>query len=147
MRWLCWRTVVLAGLLLWRMPDGPPGLPAVRPVLALTLAWLICSPQQRAWYDVLIFPLVALMPATRLDWIVIGRGLLGALGQLPGNTLGGKMAPYWLRHTDSVLYGYLVPLGLAVLAIALVWLCVTRRMSGSGLAGGRLAPPDPLASG
>ena len=140
-------TVVLAGLLLWRMPDGPPGLPAVRPVLALTLAWLICSPQQRAWYDVLIFPLVALMPATRLDWIVIGRGLLGALGQLPGNTLGGKMAPYWLRHTDSLLYGYLVPLGLAVLAIALVWLCVARRMSGSGFAGGRLAPPDPLASG
>jgi hypothetical protein len=140
-------TVVLAGLLLWRMPAGPPGLPAVRPVLALTLAWLICSPQQRAWYDVLIFPLLALMPATRLDWIVLARGFLGAVGQLPGNALGGKMAPYWLRHTDAVLYGYLVPMALAGLAIALVWLCVTRRIDKAALSAGRLAPPEPLASG
>jgi hypothetical protein len=140
-------TLVLAGLLLWRMPAGPPGLPAVRPVLALILAWLICSPQQRAWYDVLIFPLLALMPATRLDWIVVARGFLGAVGQLPGNALGGKLAPYWLRHTDAVLYGYLVPLALTGLAIALVWLCVTRRIDRTARAAGGLVPPEPLASG
>jgi len=141
-------TVLLACLLLWRLPAGPPGLPAVRPALALTLAWLICSPQQRAWYDVLVFPLLAVMPATRLDWIVMAKAAAGAVGQLPGNMVGHRILPLWVQRIDVPVYGYLVPLALTGVAIALVWLCLTRRMDRGALALGNLAsPPRPLASG
>ncbi len=122
-------TVVLAGLLLWRMPAGPPGLPAVRPVLALTLAWLVWSPLQRAWYDVLLFPLLALMPATRLDWIVLGRAFVEAFSQLPGSVLSNKATPPGLLHGLHLLYFDLGPLALAGTAAALAWLCLTRRLS------------------
>ena len=49
-------SVLLAVLLLWRLPSGPSGLPFTRPALALSLAWLICTPQQRPWYDAMILP-------------------------------------------------------------------------------------------
>jgi hypothetical protein len=120
-------SVALAGLLLWGLPAGPPGLPGVRPVLAVTLAWLVWSPHQRAWYDVMIFPLLALMPATRLDWIVLARALTGAIGQLPGRIVSNKLLPPELVHLDQLLYVYLAPLALIVLAVALGWLCLTRQ--------------------
>jgi hypothetical protein len=121
-------TVALAGLLLWRMPAGPPALPAVRPVLALTLAWLVWSPLQRAWYDVLLFPLLALMPATRLDWIVLARAFVGAFAQLPGNTISNRAIPAGLLHATHLLWFYLAPLALLGLALFLAWMCLTMQL-------------------
>jgi hypothetical protein len=118
--------VALAGLLLWGLPAGAPGLPGVRPVLAVTLAWLVWSPHQHAWYDVMLFPLLALMPATRLDWIVLARALTGAAGQLPGRIVSNKLLPPELVHLDHLLYVYLAPLALIALAAVLSWLCLTR---------------------
>jgi hypothetical protein len=118
-------SVITAGLLLWKMPAGPARLPAVRPVLALTLAWLIWSPQQRAWYDVLIFPLLALMPMTRLDWIALARGAAGAIGQLPANTIAPKAPPPWLSHLERVLELSVVPCVLVALALVLLVLCLS----------------------
>jgi hypothetical protein len=120
-------SAVLVVLLLWRMPAGPAQLPAVRPVLALTLAWLVWSPLQRAWYDVLLFPLLALMPATRLDWLLLGRALLGAIGQMPGDIIPNKVQPLDLVAAERLVSFYLVPLGLVVVAAVLAWLCLTRQ--------------------
>jgi hypothetical protein len=117
---------IMAALLLWKMPAGPSGLPAVRPVLALTLAWLIWSPSQHAWYDVLIFPLLALMPATRVDWLVLARAAAGALGQLPANTLSPKLRPLWLDDTDQVVRHDVLPWVLVGMAAVLLWLCFNR---------------------
>ena len=58
---------VLAVILLWRMPIGSRNFTAVRVALALSLAWLIASPQQEPWYYVMVFPLLAVVPASRLD--------------------------------------------------------------------------------
>jgi hypothetical protein len=121
-------SIALAGLLLWRMPAGPAQLPAVRPVLALTLAWLVWSPVQRAWYDVLLFPLVALMPATRLDWLVLGRALLGAIGQLPGDIIPNKVQPVDLVAFQRLVSFYLIPLALLGVALVLAWLCLNRQL-------------------
>jgi hypothetical protein len=134
-------TIVLAGLLLWGLPAGPSALPAVRPVLALTLAWLVFSPLQRPWYDVLLFPLLALMPATRLDWIVLGRAVAGAVGSLPGFY---PDSPLWLVHSEHLLYGFLVPLTLVCLAATLAWLCLTRQI---GIDTTGLSPPPPVPLG
>jgi hypothetical protein len=52
--------IAFVAILLWRMPAGPPSLPVARPALALTLAWLMVSPQQRHWYDAMLFALPAM---------------------------------------------------------------------------------------
>jgi hypothetical protein len=117
----------LATLLLWRMPDGRPGPPAVRVALALTLAWLVTSPQQRPWFDAMIFPLLALMPATRLDWIALGRLVAASAAELPGVTFYPGLRPHWLAQLADVISRGLAPIALTVLAAALIWLCVNQR--------------------
>ena len=77
-------TLALALLLLWRLPPGYPALPAVRPAAALALGWLVIFPVQAPWYDALIFPLLALMPASWLDYLLIARCLLLSEMLLPG---------------------------------------------------------------
>jgi phosphotransferase system glucose/maltose/N-acetylglucosamine-specific IIC component len=131
---------VLAVIFLWRLPAGPASLPAVRPALAVSLAWLMVSPQQRPWYDAMLFPLVALMPATRLDWIVLFRGTAGAIAELPGITYYLSLHPGWLSRTGETFSLYLVPACLTLAIAAALVLCWT----------GRWAPgrrPDGRASG
>jgi hypothetical protein len=115
-------SAVLAAILLWRMPQGPRELPAVRIALALALGLLILSPQQTAWYDAMIFPLLAVMPATRLDWIVVGRATaLAAISQ----PYFVRLDPAWLITIEnSKLTSPNLVLG--ALVIALLWLCTTR---------------------
>jgi Glycosyltransferase family 87 len=128
-------TAVLAPVLLWRLPPGLAGWPFIRPVLAVSLAWLICSPQQRPWFDTMIFPLLALMPATRLDWIVAARAVIGSLGELPGLGYSSALHPAPLRALVNVVVHDVVPAALIVVIGALVWLCVTRRWRPGGRAG------------
>src|SRR5262245_27761364 len=65
--------VAVGWLLLHRLPDGAEGWPAVRPVLALSLAWLLVWPFERPWYDARVFCLLDLFPPSRLDWQVVHR--------------------------------------------------------------------------
>jgi hypothetical protein len=123
-------SVVLAAFLLWRMPRGLAQFPAVRPALALILAWLILSPQQRTWCDVMIFALLALMPATKLDWIALVRAAVTAIAQLPGATTRATN-PLWLQRYAGALNTLLVPVAIALLTITLIWLCLTQSAAGS----------------
>src|SRR3984885_9981973 len=68
----------VAVLAVARFPDRTPGLPAVAPALALSLAWLFVTAFQRPWYDVMAISLLALYSASRLDWVVLIRLLAGA---------------------------------------------------------------------
>src|SRR5713226_9030746 len=150
---------VLAPVLLWRLPSGsanpsgsasPAGLPFARPVLAVSLAWLICTPQQRPWYDAMIFPLLALMPATRLDWIVVVRAVATAAGELPGVAFYRGLHPPWLGSAVYITTRGVVPITLVAVAAALVWLCVTGRWvpgGRAGQAGGGRPLPDLAESG
>jgi len=129
-------SVVLAAFLLARMPAGPAEFPAVRPALTLMLAWLILSPQQRTWYDVMIFPLLALMPVTRLDWIALARAAVTAIAQLPGVTTPAS-TPLWLQRDVNALNTVLAPAAIAVLVLSLIGLCLAGRMAGAAV---RAAP-------
>ena len=124
--------VLLAGLLLWRMPAGLDRQPAVRVALALTLAWLVTSPQQRPWFDAMLFPLLALTPATRLDWIALGRLVAASAAELPGITFYTGLRPHWLAVVADVISRGLAPIALTGLTVALIWLCVTRRWTPEG---------------
>jgi hypothetical protein len=118
-------SAVLAAVLLWRMPSGSRDLPPVRVALAATLALLVLSPQQQPWYAALIFPLLALFPASRLDWVAVALASATAMGELPVVFLTG-LDPAWLAK--SALTG---ELGIVLLCVTeagftLLWLCFTR---------------------
>ena len=123
---------VLAAILLWGLPAGPAGLLAARPTLAVTFAWLIASPQQRPWYDVMLFPLLAMMPATRLDLIVMFRAAVAALAELPGVTFFTSLRPAWLSGVGGVLSAHLVPWALTLTVVVLLLFCFTGRWTSTG---------------
>jgi hypothetical protein len=156
----------VALLLLWRLPDGFASRPAVRPALALSLAWLLTWPYQRAWYDAMVFCLIALYPATRLDWPLLARLAAAALYSTPG--MPGRLPVRWLSaisHADTSL---VVPLVRLLALAAVVTLCLTgiwyagqppprlrlprlsaasRPLSGRRTAGGGRAPAAPATAG
>lgn len=79
-------TVAVAALLIRGLPAESADCPApgVRLVLALAVASLVVLPVQTPWYDALIFVLLALMPASGLDYLLIARCLLLTELVLPG---------------------------------------------------------------
>lgn len=114
----------LAALLLWKLPRVTPRWPAVPVALSLSMAWIFLFPFQRPWYDVMIIGLLALYPASRMDWIVLVRLGFGAVTYIAAVTLSihdelGRLQYFegdWLTSTVRLLS-----------VIALVWLCVTGR--------------------
>jgi hypothetical protein len=114
----------LAFLLLWRLPDAVPELPAIQPALAVGVAWLFLWYYQLPWYDVLIIALLALYPASRLDYVVMVQLTASAFAQMPG---GSPFEPPlgWLRtFSHQVWFGW-TPLVLIGSAAAVVMLCVS----------------------
>ena len=117
--------LALALLLLWRMPGGRPGLPAIRPGLALTIAWLFVWPYQLPWYDAMLICLLMLYPASRLDWLVLIRLMAGTTALMPGNpTMPHSQLLASMARADQHV---IVPLILLAATISLVVLCVTGR--------------------
>lgn len=114
----------LALVLLWRLPPGPPDLPGVRVALALSLALLIASPYQQAWYDAMFFPLFAVIAASRLDWIAAAHAIALSVISVP-YSFSNSHPPWW---SQLERFGSFVPVALALTATgaALLWLCWTR---------------------
>jgi hypothetical protein len=120
--------LLLAGvavLLLWRLPDGVPDFPAIRPALALALAWLFIWPYQLPWYDAMAFCLLALYPASRIDWLVLARLTAATFALMPGNA-GFPPERLLAAMTSDSLFWW-APVVLLAAAVALVWLCLTDR--------------------
>jgi hypothetical protein len=129
----------VALLALLRFPDLVPLRPAVAPALALSLAWLFVTPFQRPWYDVMAIALLALYPASWLDWVVLIRLLAGATVYV--QAVQSPAEPHWLYDLGQFNGTWLTP-GIRLLAVvALVWLCVSGRWgwrSRSAVSPGRL---------
>jgi hypothetical protein len=120
----------MAALLLRRMPAGDPLRPAIRPAIAIGLAWLVIWPYQLPWYDAMIICVLALYPASRIDWLVLLRLCAATLANMPGNPFGvsgGK-----LRAFDVFVVHVLTPTVLLGCAVALVWFAITGRWGISG---------------
>jgi hypothetical protein len=115
----------VAVLAVLRMPDRVPGMPAVTPALALSLAWLFVTAYQRPWYDVMALSLLALYSASRLDWVVLIRLLAGATVYV--QAVQSPAEPHWLADIGQFDGAWLTP-GVRLLAtVALVWLCLSGR--------------------
>jgi hypothetical protein len=122
----------LAVILLWRLPATTtlptgPGRPEVAACVSFAAgaALLMASPLQHPWYDPLIFPLLALMPWTRIDGLMELRLLAGSLGYLPGvPLLTGERWPWplsWIRAEVNNWWMSAV-LGVLAICVALVLL-------------------------
>jgi hypothetical protein len=114
--------VGVAVLALRRLPPGAVTRPAIRPTVALCAAWLFLWPYQLPWYDAMIICVLILYPASRLDWLVLGRLAAGTISNMPGN-------PYLQRSrlllvTDHFAVRALAPIIMLAAAITLVALCL-----------------------
>jgi hypothetical protein len=134
---------VLAAALLARLPDAVPDLPAIQPALAIGAAWLFLWYYQLPWYDTMIIALLALYPASRLDYVVMVQLAAGSFAMMPG---GDPFEPPlgWLRTSSHAIWFAWAPLVLLAAVVAVVLLCVSRAWNvGPRLAGrypGALAP-------
>jgi hypothetical protein len=76
--------LIVGGVLAWRTPPGPADLPELRPMLICALAVVLGGIVQYPWYDAMFFPLLALLPESRLDAWLVGRTALISVLVLPG---------------------------------------------------------------
>jgi hypothetical protein len=111
----------VAILALLRFPDGTPSMPALSPALALSLAWLLVWSYQRPWYDVMIIGLLAVYPASRLDWLVLIRLIVAAPVYMPG--IPGN-PPAWINHVVSIEGLDVSSYARLVVAVGFVVLCL-----------------------
>jgi len=113
----------MAALLLWRLPPGDLRRPALRPAIALSLAWLVVWPYQLPWYDAMIICVLVLYPASRLDWLVLARLCAATIANMPGNVGGVPVRS--LRRFDAFLVHGFAPVVLFGAAVAVVLLAVS----------------------
>jgi hypothetical protein len=117
--------IAVAILAYRRMPAGYQTRPVFRVALVLSAAWLFFWPYQFPWYDAMLICLLMFYPATRLDWLVLGRLAIGNLPNTPGNPFGPPGHVVYFVHHLIVLV--ITPLALFAAAIGLVWLCLSGR--------------------
>lgn len=117
--------LAVAALLLWHLPDGVPALPAVQPALAISVAWIFLWPYEFPWYDAAALCLLALYPASRLDWLVLIRLTTATFAFMPGNA--GFPVQHVLRVITRDTLFYVAPAILLACAVGLVWLGLTQR--------------------
>jgi hypothetical protein len=131
----------VAVLAFFRLPDRVPGLPAVSPTLALSLAWIFFWPFQRPWYDVMIIALLALYPASGLDVIVLVRLGFAAVTYMEA---GRVFRMPWFQHIQFIEGEWITSAVRFLTAAALIWMCVTDRWGGRP---DRLSPDAPAGAG
>jgi len=116
--------IMVALLLLFRLPDRVPGLPAVTPALALSLGWIFFWPFQRPWYDVMIIAPLALYPRSRLDMLVLIRLCFGAITYMEAAYVPQYQ---WVQQVQLIEGQWVTSSVRLLTAAALIWLCITRR--------------------
>ena len=116
-------TVIVGVITCLRLPPRVPLLPAVTPSLALSLAWIFMWPFQRPWYDVMIIALLALYPASRLDWVVLIR-----LGFAAVTYMDAVGLPHgWLLSLQMFEGDWITSTARLLTVAALLWLCLSGR--------------------
>jgi hypothetical protein len=130
----------VALLAFFRLPDRVPGLPAVSPALALSLAWIFFWPFQRPWYDVMIIALLALYPASGLDVVVLVRLGFAAVTYMEA---GRVFRMPWFQQIQFIEGEWITSAVRFLTAAALIWMCVTDRWGGRP---DRLSPDAPAGA-
>lgn len=102
-----------------RGPAGsvvPPDLASAM-VLAVAFAWLLAWPYVLPWYDSLGWALLALLPWSRLDGLLLARTTALAFGYLPAR---GITLPAGLGWLETVVRTAITPAALLAIVVVLV---------------------------
>jgi hypothetical protein len=115
--------LAVAAIAWWSLAGRPDFLlsatPSIVPAFALSLGWLLTSSLQHPWYDAMLFPLLALLPRTRLDLLLIARLTVSCLAYVPG--MPTVLRPARLQYLIHRLYAaWLAPRLLDVCVAAVV---------------------------
>jgi hypothetical protein len=123
--------LVLFALLVRVLPrdDGPgggrkPGLTTLdeehrRIAAALVLAWLLAAPYALPWYDGFGWAVLALLPWTRVDWILLAHTTALSLAYLPARAPARIKLPDDLSWLFTVVRPTVVPWTLLAILTAL----------------------------
>jgi hypothetical protein len=101
------------------LPDPWATHPVVGGAFVLVIAWLAAWPYVLPWYDALAWALLALLPASGFDWLLLARTTVLAFGYLPARATGITI-PVGLRWMEPVLRTAVTPAVLATLLVLLV---------------------------
>ena len=118
-------TILVVGvaiLALRRLPPGAVTRPAIRPTVAICAAWLFLWPYQLPWYDAMIICVLIFYPASRLDWLVLGRLAAGTISNMPGNPYLQHSPLLW--QIDHLAVRVLTPMVMLAAAVAFVAMCL-----------------------
>jgi hypothetical protein len=113
---------------------------AIRMTAALAVAWIFAAPYALPWYDGLGWAMLALLPWTRLDWLLLARTTLLGLAYLPARDPKAAGLPSDLHWLISVVRSSVIPWMLTALLAVLVVVCLRRRGPVQGLAPSPRAP-------
>ncbi|MGK5554609.1 polyprenol phosphomannose-dependent alpha 1,6 mannosyltransferase MptB [Actinomadura kijaniata] len=138
--------LALAWLLYHALPRDPLGDAAGRErregrrvAAALVLAWLFAAPYELPWYDGFGWAVLALLPASRMDQIMLVRTAVFSLAYLPARDPELVGLPEALRwFLPSVVRSVIVPVLLTGVLVYLVRWCLAERR--------RAAPPASAAA-
>jgi hypothetical protein len=109
-------------------------------VFAVAFAWLLAWPYVLPWYDALGWALIALLPWSRLDWLLLARTTALAFGYLPARVITMPAGLGWLR---TVVRTGITPVVLLAVVVALVVMLWPSRPAASR----QLARGDPAGTG
>jgi hypothetical protein len=101
-----------------------PAQVVVAASFAVAFAWLVAWPYVLPWYDGLGWAFLALLPASRLDWLMLARTAGLAIGYLPGRTVAMPASLGWL---ETVVRTGITPAILLAVTVALVLMLRPRR--------------------
>jgi hypothetical protein len=100
----------------------------------VVFAWLLAWPYVLPWYDGLAWALLAALPASRLDWLLLARTGALAIGYLPAR---GIALPAGLGWLETVVRTAITPAALLVIIV----------LTAAWLRAGRLKPDLQVRAG
>lgn len=117
--------LVLFLLLVRALPkaDGPEAEHR-RVAAALVLGWLLVAPYALPWYDGFGWALLALLPWTRIDWILLAHTAALSLAYLPARAPARIRLPDHLEWLFTVVRPTVIPWTLLAILTVLVAACL-----------------------
>ncbi|OLT32323.1 hypothetical protein BJF79_36340, partial [Actinomadura sp. CNU-125] len=115
--------LVLFALLVRALP-GDDDAEHARVSTALVLAWLLAAPYELPWYDGFGWALLALLPWTRIDWIMLAHTTALTFAYLPARAPELTGMPDDLSWLFTIVRPTVVPWTLLAVLAALVFLCL-----------------------